>query len=163
MTEHELRHWREREIRRRLEEEAEGRTEPLASPDAFSDDYTPENPEIKGRRGRQSSTVEGLLGGGCCGWSRRPNAAELYDAMRADRPTERQMAVAAALIGEAGIDDLLMAHLEGAFTWRQLAAMIHRLGIETTELSTYLNNWTADTETSGTPRTTNTARAGVRS
>lgn len=144
MTEQALRHWRETELRRRLQEEADDRADVLAPPDAFSDDYAPANPEVEGRRGRESSTVTGLLGGGCCGWSRQPDAAELYDAMRADRPTERQMAVAGALIGEAGIDDLLMAHLEGAFTWRQLATMIHRLGIETTEFATYLNGWTDD-------------------
>ncbi|MCY4510248.1 MAG: hypothetical protein OXG35_25295 [Acidobacteria bacterium] len=58
--------------------------------------------------------------------------------MRTRRPTPRQLAVAGAFIGEAGIDDLLMAHLEGAFNWRQLAAMIHGLGMETSELSPYL-------------------------
>ena len=139
MNEQDLHQWRERELRRRLVEEAQGRTETLAPPDAFSDAYAPETPEDGGRRGRESRTVEGILGGGCCGWCEPPDAAELYDAMRTDQPTKRQMAVAGALISETDIDDLLMAHLEGAFTWRQLATMIHRLGMETSQLSTYLN------------------------
>ena len=139
MNEQNLHQWRERELRRRLVEEAEGRTETLAPPDAFSDTYDPETPEDGGRRGRKSRTVEGILGGGCCGWREQPDAAELYDALRAEQPTKRQLAVAGAFISEADIDDLLMAHLEGAFTWRQLATMIHRLGMETSELSTYLN------------------------
>ena len=147
MTDEELREWRDREVRRRVEEE-DDHAEPLAPPSAFSDAYAPEHPEVKGRRGRESSTVRGLLGGGCCGWSRPPDAAELYDAMRTRRPTPRQLAVAGAFIGEAGIDDILMAHLEGAFTWRQLAAMLHKLGMETSELSPYLNRWTRDP---GTP------------
>ena len=137
-----LHQWRVRELQRRLVEEAEGRTDTLAPPDAFSDTYAPEAPEApedRGRRGRESRTVEGILGGGCCGWRKQPDAAELYDALRAEQPTKRQLAVAGALISEADIDDLLMAHLEGAFTWRQLATMIHRLGMETSELSTYLN------------------------
>ena len=138
-NEQSLHRWRERELQRRLVEEADGRAETLAPPDAFSDTYAPETPEDGARRGSKSRTVEGLLGGGCCGWRERPDAAELYDAMRADQPTKRQMAVAGALISEADIDDLLMAHLEGAFTWRQLATMIHRLRMETSELSTYLN------------------------
>ena len=143
MTDEELREWRRREIRCRVEEDA-FRAEPLAPPSAFSDAYAPEHPEVEGGRGPESSTIKGLLGGGCCGWGRPPDAAELYDAMRTRRPTPRQLAVAGAFIGEAGIDDLLMAHLEGAFTWRQLAAMIHRLGMETSEFSPYLNRWTDD-------------------
>ena len=58
---------------------------------------------------------------------------------RGDVPTEALAAHLLLRIGEAGIDDLLMAHLEGAFTWRRLAAMMHRPGIETTEFATYLN------------------------
>ena len=143
MTDAELREWRRREIRCRVEEDA-ARAEPLAPPSAFSDAYAPEHPELEGGRGPESSTVRGLLGGGCCGWDRPPDAAELYGAMRTRRPTPRQLAVAGAFIGEAGIDDLLLAHLEGAFTWRQLAAMIHRLGMETSEFSPYLNRWTDD-------------------
>lgn len=143
MTDEELREWRRREIRCRVEEDAV-RAEPLAPPSAFGDAYAPEHPEAEGGRGLESSTVRGLLGGGCCGWDRPPDAAELYAAMRTRRPTPRQLAVAGAFIGEAGIDDLLMAHLEGAFTWRQLAAMIHRLGMETSEFSPYLNRWTDD-------------------
>ena len=147
MTDEELREWRNREARRRVEEE-DARVEPLAPPSAFSDAYAPEHPEVKGGRGPNSSTVRGLLAGGCCGWGRPPDAAELYDAMRTRRPTPRQLAVAGAFIGEAGIDDILMAHLEGAFTWRQLIAMLCRLGMETSELSPYLNRWT---DGAGTP------------
>ena len=147
MTDEELREWRNREAQRRVEED-DVRAEPLAPPSAFSDAYAPEPPEVKGGRGPNSSTVRGLLAGGCCGWGRPPDAAELYDAMRTRRPTRRQLAVAGAFIGEAGIDDILMPHLEGAFTWRQLAATIHRLGMETSELSPYLNRWTGG---AGTP------------
>ena len=159
MTDEELREWRDREIRRRVEED-NVRAEPLALPSAFSDAYAPEHPAVKEGRGRESSTVRGLLGGGCCGWGRPPDAAELYDAMRTRRPTPRQLAVAGAFIGEAGIDDLLMAHLEGAFTWRQLAAMLHRLGMETSELSPYLNRWTGGAGTVPADGRTDGAGAG---
>ena len=114
MTDEELREWRNHEARRRVEEEGV-RVELLAPASAFSDTYAPEHPEVKGGRGPNSSTVRGLLAGGCCGWGRPPDAAELYDAMRPRRPTPRQLAVAGAFIGEAGIDDILMAYLEGAF------------------------------------------------
>ncbi len=65
MTDEELREWRRREIRCRVEEDAV-RAEPLAPPSAFSDAYAPEHPEVEGGRGPESSTVRGLLGGGCC-------------------------------------------------------------------------------------------------
>ena len=142
MTHEELDGWRERQLRRRLAEEADERVDRLAPPDAFPDTYAPERADVKGQRGPESATVEGVFGSGCCGWKRPPDARELFDTMRAERPTSRQLAVGSAFIGEADIDDVLMAHLEGAFTWRQLATMIHRLGLETSELSRYLNHWT---------------------
>ena len=80
--------------------------------------------------------------------------------MRTRRPTPRQLAVAGAFIGEAGIDDLLMAHLEGAFTWRQLAAMIHKLGMATSELSPYLNRWTVGARTAPAAGRTDAASTG---
>ena len=70
------------------------------------------------------------------------------------------MAVAAVLIGEATIDEILMAYLEGAFTWRQLARMMHRLEIQSNGITRYLNNWTIDknawTASGGTGRKTST-------
>ena len=82
-----------------------------------------------------------MLTPGCCGWRKPPTAHELYDAMRSPNPTERHRSVATAFVKEAHIDDIVMAELQGAFTWRQLARMLYRLGMETTELSPYLNRW----------------------
>lgn len=133
--------WRDRELERRIREEADDRVERLAPPEAFPDDYTAETGAERGERGRNASAVNAVLAPGCCGWKRPPNAQELYDAMRSDNPTERHQTVASAFLKEAHIDDIVMAKLQGAFTWRQLATMLYRLGMETSELSPYVNRW----------------------
>ena len=74
---------------------------------------------MRSGRGPESSTVDGVLTSGCCGWSRPPDAREFFEAIQADDPTKRQLAVGSAFIDEADINEILMAHLEGAFTWRQ--------------------------------------------
>lgn len=142
-TDTDLERWREEELRRRIREEDEERVEKLRPPDAFPALYAPRHPDATGRRGPESPTVEGVLTSSCCGWSRRPDAREFFEALRADRPTSRQLAVGCAFINEADIDQILTAHLEGAFTWRQLALLMHRSGRATgrrsTPLITYLN------------------------
>ena len=146
MTDEELREWRDREIRAASKRKTTPGVEPLAPPSAFSDAYAPEHPEVKGG-------ADGIVHGQ--GPARRrllrlEPPARRGGAVRRDAHPAADAPAAcrrgAAFIGEAGIDDLLMAHLEGAFTWRQLAAMLHRLGMETSELSPYLNRWTGGAE-----------------
>ena len=48
--------------------------------------------------------------------------------MRAERPTPRQRNAAGVLVNEADFDELMNAHLEGAFTWRQLARAFQEHG-----------------------------------
>ena len=130
--------WRDQELARRLFTEAEDRVDRLAPPEAFPDNYTAKNgPE----RGANATAVNAVLTPGCCGWRKPPTAHELYDAMRSPNPTERHRSVATAFVKGAHIDDIVMAELQGAFTWRQLARMLYRLGMETTELSPYVNRW----------------------
>lgn len=111
--------WYEAELQRRLEDEDEDRVERLRAPETFPAEYASPRPDVPGRRGPESSTVDGVLTSGCCGWSRSPDAREFFEAIQADDPTKRQLAVGSAFIDEADIDEILMAHLEGAFTWRQ--------------------------------------------
>lgn len=143
--------WREAELQRRLADEDEDHVERLRAPETFPAEYAPPRPDVPGRRGPESSTVDGVLTSGCCGWSRPPSAREFFEAMQADEPTKRQTAVGSAFVDEADIDEILMAHLEGAFTWRQLAALMHRLGRETSPLSTYLNRQPGEPRTESTP------------
>ena len=135
--------WRDRELERRIRDEADDRVERLAPPEAFPDEYRAgaKSAGAHRDRGANAAAVDAVLTPGCCGWMKPPRAPELYDAMRSENPTERHQAVASAFVKEAHIDDIVMANLQGAFTWRQLATMLHRLGMATSGLSPYVNRW----------------------
>ena len=107
----------------------------LAPTDAFPDEYATADDLAAVRldadpdaNGPHSQTVRGLLGGACAGWRVRPTSVELYDALCADNPTRRQRSIATVLINEASFEELVNAHTEGAFTWRQLARAARRQG-----------------------------------
>ncbi len=136
--------WRDRELDRRLRDEADDRVEQLAPAEAFPDEYSAADETIEGKRGREATVVEGVLAQNCAGWRSPPRAVELFEAMQADEPSRRQLAVATAFVKGAHVNDILMATLQGAFTWRQLASMLYTLKMEKTELSPHLNRW-ADT------------------
>ena len=108
---------------------------PLAPLDAFPDEYSTADDlaavrldTVPDATGPHSQTIRGLLGGACAGWRVRPTSVELYDALRADDPTSRQRSIATVLINEASFEELVNAHTEGAFTWRQLARAAQRQG-----------------------------------
>ncbi len=125
--------WSRAETARRRHADATPPT--LAPTDAFPDEYSTADDLAAVRldadpdaTGPYSQTIRGLLGGACAGWRVRPTSVELYDALRADNPTNRQRSIATVLINEASFEDLVNAHTEGAFTWRQLARAARRQG-----------------------------------
>ena len=79
--------------------------------------------------GPQSRTVTDRLLLACAGWTETPSAAEFYDALRADEPTVRQRSIVLAWLQEATDDELWYAHIEDAYSWRQLTAAIQACGI----------------------------------
>ena len=81
-------------------------------------DARPSRVPVHARRRRRR---RGVLAGACAGWSVRPTSVELYDALRADNATSRQRSIAIVLINEVSFEEIVNAHTEGAFTWRQLA------------------------------------------
>ena len=125
--------WSKAETERRRHAAA---TRPTLAPiDAFPDEYsTAENlaavrPDADtGATGPHSQTIRGLLGGACAGWRVRPTSVHLHDALRANNPTRRQRSIATELINEASFENLVNAHTEGVFTWRQLARAAQRQG-----------------------------------
>ena len=107
----------------------------LALIDAFPDEYaTADDLAAIGldadpdATGPHSQTIRGLLAGACAGWRVRPTSVELYHALRTDSPTRRQRSIATVLINEASFEEIVNAHTEGAFTWRQLARAARRQG-----------------------------------
>ena len=125
--------WSKAETERRRHAAA---TQPtLAQTDAFPDDYSTADQLAAIRpdadpdaTGPHSQVIRGLLGGACAGWRVRPTSVELYHALRAENPTRRQRSIATVLINEASFEELVNAHTEGAFTWRQLARAAQRQG-----------------------------------
>ena len=125
--------WSKAETERRRHAAA---TQPTLAPtDAFPDQYATADDLAAVRldadpdaTGPHSQTIRGLLGGACACWRVRPTSVELYDALRADNPTRRQRSIATVLINEASFEELVNAHTEGAFTWRQLARAARRQG-----------------------------------
>lgn len=125
--------WARRETARRRREENGDRLVGLAPPEAFSDEYAPVERLARVRPGADpaetgpdSRTIRGLLCGACAGWGKPPTSAELYDALRAERLDRRQGSVAAVLINEASFEELVNAHTERVFTWRQLVRAMHQ-------------------------------------
>ena len=125
--------WSKAETERRRHAAA---TQPTLAPiDAFPDDCSTADDLAAagldadpGATGPRSQTIRGLLGGARAGWPLRPTSVELHGALRADNPTSRQRSIATVLINEASFEDLVNAHTEGAFTWRQLARAAQRQG-----------------------------------
>ena len=128
-----IRAWSKAETERRRRADA---TPPTLAPiDAFPDQYATADDLAAVRldadpdaTGWHSQTIRGLLAGAGAGWSVRPTSGELYDALRADNPTRRQRSMATVLINKASFEELVNAHTEGAFTWRQLARAARRQG-----------------------------------
>ena len=90
---------------------------------------------------RNSGTVTGRFGQVCCGWPKPPTAAELYDAVRARNPTERQQAVFTTWLDESEKFELLEAYADGLHTLRELVTAMYRHGGQTGPKSQFLNNF----------------------
>lgn len=131
--------WVDREEARRRAEENLPANTGLLPAERFSDEYAPDDGTVPGERGPRSSGIRSLLAGACAGWRRQPDSAEFYEAMRAMQPTKRQRAIASVLIADGSPNDVLLAYLQGAFTWRQLVRMMHRRTSYSGELAQYVN------------------------
>ena len=80
--------------------------------------------------GRASRAVRRRLASSCAGWKRQPTAEEFYEAVRTSSPDEGQSQIIETWLQEATREDLVEAWAENAYTWRELAAAIHRSGLE---------------------------------
>lgn len=108
----------------------------LAPAEHFSDEPAPRRlreragalgPEGTGRR---SSAVEGRFLSSCAGWKVPPTAEELYEAIRAGKPSKRQETVLRTWLLEATWVELLDAWVQQVYTWRELATAMHRIGYD---------------------------------
>ena len=91
--------------------------------------------------GPNSATVRWRFFSCTAGWPDPPGSADLYDALRAETPTSRQASVIRAWLQEATIQELTLAWVEEAYSWRLLARAVHRLGHKDPRLNRYLNQF----------------------
>lgn len=102
----------------------------VAPLEAFSDELAEDGlgawaqPEFVVETGRESSTVNLVFMSRCCGYQDPPTAGELYEAMRRDKPTERDLQILRAWIVEATERQWLLAWTEQAYSWRMLARAV---------------------------------------
>lgn len=141
--------WREHEREMAMslnlcEEEVE-----VLPPEAFDDDEpTPEERKrlLDGRETpdpRNSTNVFFLMASCCSGWKRRPKPRELYDAIRTEKPTNRDRSLIRFWTTEPTPFDLITAWAEGVYTLRQLVGAMHRTGNATTCRARFLNRLAA--------------------
>ena len=106
----------------------------LGPPEAFSDEPGPADyfdlwpDHDPACMGADSVAVARRIASSCAGWPHRPTGQELYDALRAERPTARQRAIVGMWAAEASRLDMLDAHGERVYSWRRLVAALHRCG-----------------------------------
>ena len=106
----------------------------LAPPEAYYDD-TSHWPDPGPRRTRtQSQALQDVVNGCCQGWVEPPTGAELYNAFRAEKPTERELGLLRTWFIEATIGQLFEAWAQQAYTHRELVKSIHRIGFTRTDL-----------------------------
>ena len=91
--------------------------------------------------GRNSITVKLRLARSCAGWGERPKSWEFYDAVRAEKPDERQRTILHVFAQEAEWYELISAWAERAYTLRQLVAALHRAGHARCRAARALNRW----------------------
>ncbi len=107
----------------------------LAPPEAFSNELA--DPGVYRRlhpdrdaamnTGRRSHTVRLVFHSRTAGYRRRPTSDELYDGLRTATPTEKQIDAIQAWVNEATTDEFWSAWTERAYSWRMLAAGLHRV------------------------------------
>ena len=109
-------------------------------PERFSDAYAAPDPEFPNEgRGADAERIETLLASCCAGWKKPPTPREFYKAIRSREPTQRDETIINVLITEAPNNVVALAFLQGAFTWRQLAAAMRRRRHYSARLARYVN------------------------
>ncbi len=120
----------------------------LAPPEAFDDDMADDAARAECSRtwrpeelGRGSRTVKFRPARSCAGWVDPPRPEEFHDALRAERPTDRQALILRVWLSEGTDEDFIFAWMEGVYSFRQLVAAVHRAGAadESPSRNRYLN------------------------
>ena len=125
--------WIERESRRRLAEETPNAPRDLLPLEQFP--TTSVFAEVlneraqKRRPGEPCQALEGLIGGSCNGWVKRPTAREIEKAVKSRRSTPRTRCLARLVLREAHTMCIAHAEASGAFSLQDLAWWINETAL----------------------------------
>lgn len=107
----------------------------LARPERF--------PDGPATNAATSATVEDVLLRSNGSWKTPPTARDLEDALKGRGDVDDHVFVLGVFLADASFTDLIKAHAEGAYTWRRLAAALHRVGLTRHHHFSTLNDWAA--------------------
>ena len=79
--------------------------------------------------GPNSRTVTSRLRMSCTTWENVPTARDMYNAIHNPKDTDQELGMLFVWFHEADMSEQMYAYLEGAYTWRSLAAALHRNGL----------------------------------
>ena len=151
VDEAERQNWWRNELERRERDEGPRRAAILKPADAFENrrstaglraeygwERTPDE------LGPDSPTVDRRITSSCAGWAERPTAREFYDAVRAERPNQREQSLIAMWVRDATDAEMNLAWIEEVYTDQELVAAIHRSGAAEVnpKRNADLNRWT---------------------
>ena len=91
--------------------------------------------------GPDSRTVTSRLRMSCAGWRKVPTAEEFHRAVHDPEGTPRETAILLTWYHEADVAEQLDARIEGAYSWRELARALHRVGLTRGEAARRLNRF----------------------
>ena len=80
------------------------------------------------RTGPNSAALERRIGKSCAGWEQAPTSLELFEALRAAHPTDREKTLVALWVLEPDMYEVIEAWMDGAYTLKGLVAAMHRTG-----------------------------------
>ena len=127
--------WRGR-VEQKRQADRDALPDELAPPEAFGDhrgdsiERARHGSDVtEAETGRNSRTVESRLRMSCAGWRKVPTAAEFYTAVHEPTGSDRETAILLTWHHEAHVAELVYARLEGAYSWRELARALHRVGL----------------------------------
>lgn len=107
----------------------------LARPERF--------PDGPATNATTSATVEDVLLRSNGSWKTPPKARDFEDALKGRGDVDDHIFVLGVFLADASFTDLIKAHAEGAYTWRRLAAALHRVGLTRHHHFSTLNDWAA--------------------
>ena len=123
--------------------------EVLLPPDRFSDDYVSESEFLESRawhhdvrdKGLSSKVLRMRMASSTAGWRNPSSGEELYHAIHALEPTARQTAVVRSWEAEVDDFEIFEAYLDQAYSFRVLAAALHRSGLVRCKSAAFLNKF----------------------